>query len=397
MLRVGLTGGIGSGKSTVAGVLRDLGAVVTDADQAARDVVAPGGSALAAIVAEFGRQILQAGGPLDRAALAAVVFPDPARLSALEAITDPAIAAHVAAQRAVVPADAVDVYDMPLLVQPRTWVHEPLTVVVGASEAVRLARLVAQRGLSAEDARARIAAQATDEQRRAAADVWVDNEGTREQTAATVRRLWAERLAPYDENLRRGIRSRRPVAARIADPDPTWAAQGARVVARVAAALAGRGVRVDHVGSTSVPGLAAKDVVDVQVGVRRLSDAQTPGFESALVRAGYLRVHGHDVDHQRPGWFPPLAKQFFGGCDPARVVNVHVRAAGSPQYEAALLLRDWLRARPDERAGYAAHKRGLAARTTTTTAYAAAKDPWFDEAFPRARAWADASGWSAGS
>lgn len=396
MLRVGLTGGIGSGKSTVAGVLRELGAVVTDADQAARDVVVPGGSALAAIVAEFGPQILQADGTLDRAALAAVVFTDPERLGALEAITDPAIAAHVAAQRAAVSADAVDVYDMPLLVERGTWVHEHLTVVVGASEAVRLDRLVSQRALSAEDARARIAAQATDEQRRAAADVWIDNDGRREQTAVSVRQLWADRLVPYDENLRRGVRSRRPVAARIVEPDPAWAPQGTRVVARIAAALAGRGARVDHVGSTSVPGLAAKDVVDVQVGVRRLADVQRPDFSEALARSGYLRVFGHDVDHQRPGRFPPLAKAFFGGCDPARVVNVHVRDVRSPQYEAALLLRDWLRARPAERDEYAAHKRDLAARTSTTKAYAAAKDPWFDEVYPRARAWAAASGWSAG-
>lgn len=396
MLRVGLTGGIGSGKSTVAALLRELGALVTDADQVAREVVAPGRPALAAIVAEFGPGVLQPDGALDRAALAALVFPDPARLAALEAITDPAIAAHVAAVRAAAPAHAVDVYDMPLLVERGTWVHEHLTLVVGASAAVRVDRLVSQRGMPPEDARARIAAQASDEQRRAAADLWVDNEGPRAQAADHVRRLWHERLVPYDANLRHGRRSVRPARARVVDADPTWGAQGLRIVARIAAALTGRGVHVEHVGSTSVPGLAAKDVVDVQVGVRRMADAEAPGFAAALHRAGYLRVLGHDVDHVREGRFDPLPKQFYGGCDPARVVNVHVREAGSRQHAAALLLRDWLRAQPQERDAYAAHKRALADRTTTTKAYAAAKDPWFHEAFPRALAWARGSGWSPG-
>lgn len=395
MLRVGLTGGIGSGKSTVTSLLRELGAVVTDADQAAREVVAAGRPALAAIAAQFGPGVIRADGTLDRAALAAVVFPDPARLAALEAITDPAIADHVRVLRAAVPRDRVDVYDMPLLVERGTWVHEHLTLVVGASERVRLDRLVTQRGMPLDDARARIAAQAGDDQRRAAADLWVDNEGSREDTAEQVRRLWRDRLVPFDENLRRGIRSARTVGARIVAADPSWAAQGARVVARIAAALAGRGVHVEHVGSTSVPGLAAKDVVDIQVGVLRMTDAQAPGFAEALAHAGYLRVFGHDVDHVDADHFRPLPKHFYGGCDPSRVVNVHVRETGSLQYRAALLLRDWLRAQPDERDGYAAHKRALADRTATTAHYAAAKDPWFREAFPRALDWARSSGWSA--
>ena len=117
MLRVGLTGGIGSGKSTVAALLRELGAAVTDADAVAREVVQSGQPALGAIAAEFGRGVIRPDGSLDRAALAAIVFPDPQRLQALEAITGPAIAARVASLRGAVPPALVDVYDMPWLVE----------------------------------------------------------------------------------------------------------------------------------------------------------------------------------------------------------------------------------------------------------------------------------------
>ncbi len=210
MLRVGLTGGIGSGKSTVASHLASLGARVIDADRVAREVVEPGTPALAAIAAEFGAQVLTADGALDRAGLAAIVFPDPERLRALEAITGPAIAARVATLRSA-PTDAlVEVYDMPLLVEKSLWVHEHLTVVVGAGEETRVERLATQRGLAEADARARIAAQATDSQRHAAADVWIDNEGSRDVTVAAVEELWHTRLMPYAVNLRDGIRAKRP-------------------------------------------------------------------------------------------------------------------------------------------------------------------------------------------
>lgn len=182
MLRVGLTGGIGSGKSTVAALLREWGADVTDADRVAREIVEPGMPPLAAIQDRFGPGVIQADGTLDRAGLAAVVFPDREALRALEAITGPAIADRVAQLRGSVPVDRIDVYDMPLLVEKGLWVHEHVTIVVGADAEVRVARLVGQRGLSESDARARIAAQASDTQRHAAADVWIDNGGSREDT-----------------------------------------------------------------------------------------------------------------------------------------------------------------------------------------------------------------------
>jgi dephospho-CoA kinase len=137
---VGLTGGIGSGKSTVARRFAELGAVVIDADQVAREVVEPGEPTLARIRDRFGAQVISADGSLDRAGLAALAFPDPEALAALNAITGPAILERVAELRAKVPNDRVSVFDMPLLVERRLWVHEHLTIVVDVDVETRVKR-----------------------------------------------------------------------------------------------------------------------------------------------------------------------------------------------------------------------------------------------------------------
>lgn len=397
MLRVGLTGGIGSGKSTIAAELAALGARVVDADRVAREVVEPGTPTLAAIADEFGAGMLTPAGALDRAALAAVVFTDPERLRALEAITGPAIAARVAQLRAEPSEALIDVYDMPLLVEKGLWVHEHLTIIVGASEETRLTRLVSQRGLAEHDARARIAAQATDAQRGTAADVWLDNEGAREDTARAVRTLWHDRLLPYAVNLRDGVRTKRSERTLLSAPDPGWAGAGARVVARLAAALPGRGVDVQHIGSTSVPGLLAKPVIDVQLGVRALTDIDDPTCSAALARAGYLVQPDRGQDHPHPSGAPPEGwqKRFFGGCDPGQVVNLHVREIGSPGYEFALAFRDWLRAEPHAREEYAALKQQLARAHPLARDYAAAKEHWFDTAYMQVQDWIERTGWRA--
>lgn len=196
MLRIGLTGGIGAGKSTVARELERLGAVVIDADALAREVVAPGTAGLRAVAAEFGDGVLTPDGTLDRAALSRVVFADPHARARLEAITHPLIAVETARRLTDLPEDAVVVHDVPLIVEKSLAGDYDLVVVVGADEEVRLDRLVRDRGMSRQDALARIRAQATDEERRAVADVWLDNSGTPEELLAQVRELWRERLAP---------------------------------------------------------------------------------------------------------------------------------------------------------------------------------------------------------
>ena len=195
MLRIGLTGGIGSGKSTVSALLAARGAVIIDADRIAREVVEPGTPGLARIVEAFGDGVLAADGSLDRAALAAVVFADPDARRQLDGIVHPLVRARATELAAAAPPDSVVVNDVPLLVETGQASSYDLVLVVEADPATRVSRLV-QRGLTAEDARARIAAQASDGLRRAVADVVLDNGGTPEQLAAQVDRFWAEHVAP---------------------------------------------------------------------------------------------------------------------------------------------------------------------------------------------------------
>jgi dephospho-CoA kinase len=195
VLRIGLTGGIGSGKSTVSALLAARGAVVVDADRIAREVVEPGSPGLAAVVDAFGPEVLTADGALDRPALAAVVFADPEARARLDGIVHPLVRHRTAELVAAASADAVVVNDVPLLVETGQAPSYDLVLVVEADPETRVGRLV-QRGLTVDDARARMAAQATDQQRRAVADVVLDNSGTPDQLAAQVDRFWTERVQP---------------------------------------------------------------------------------------------------------------------------------------------------------------------------------------------------------
>lgn len=189
-MRVALTGGIGSGKSAVAGLLADRGAVVIDADAIAREVVAPGQPALREIVQRFGTQMLHPDGTLDRGRLAGVVFSDPGDLADLNAITHPRIAARSAELLDAAPRDSVVVYDMPLLVEQGAVDGWDAIIVVDAPEDIRLERLVA-RGMDRADALRRMAAQATRAERLAAADHVVDNGGDVASLSRQVDSLWA--------------------------------------------------------------------------------------------------------------------------------------------------------------------------------------------------------------
>jgi dephospho-CoA kinase len=196
MLWIGLTGGIGAGKSTVAERLRELGALVVDADRVAREVVEPGTPGLAAVTEAFGAAVIAIDGRLDRPALGRIVFADPDQLARLNAIVHPLVAARTQELVAAAPAGAVVVHDVPLLVENDLAAGYRLVIVVDAPEAVRVERLVRTRGMAPDDARARIRAQATDEQRRAVADVLIDNSGPVEATRGQVDDAWRTRIEP---------------------------------------------------------------------------------------------------------------------------------------------------------------------------------------------------------
>jgi dephospho-CoA kinase len=194
---VGLTGGVGAGKSAVSALLAGHGAVVIDADAIAREVVEPGTAGFDAVVARFGSAVVSSDGGLDRAAIAAIVFEDKAARIDLNAIVHPLVGRRSAELMATVPADAVVVYDVPLLVEGGLAAGFDCVVVVEADEATRLARL-AERGLPEEQARARMAAQVGDEERRAVAHEVINNDGTREALAGEVRELWQRLRARRD-------------------------------------------------------------------------------------------------------------------------------------------------------------------------------------------------------
>jgi len=193
-VRIAITGGIGSGKSAVSARLAAHGAIVVDADAIAREVVEPGTPGLAEVVAEFGTAVLRADGSLDRPAMAALVFSDPQRRRALEAIVHPLVAARSTELLAAAPADAVVVYDVPLLAESMRTTRAAghgfdSVVVVTAPRDLRVRRLVG-RGLTAADAEARIDAQASDEERLAIADHVVDNSGTLDDLDEAVDAVW---------------------------------------------------------------------------------------------------------------------------------------------------------------------------------------------------------------
>lgn len=190
MLRVGLTGGIGAGKSTVASLLAERGATVIDADAIARDLVVPGSAALAALVTEFGPRILRQDGSLDRGELASLAFSDARAIERLNAIMHPAIREESARRIAAATTDVV-VHDMPLLVETGQVDLVDMVVVVDCPVELQVERAVGQRGLAREDVERRIAVQATRDARLAAADMVIDNSGAPEATRAQVDELWA--------------------------------------------------------------------------------------------------------------------------------------------------------------------------------------------------------------
>ncbi|GJF22161.1 MULTISPECIES: dephospho-CoA kinase [Streptomyces] len=192
MLTVGLTGGIGAGKSEVSRLLVECGAVLIDADRIAREVVAPGTPGLAAVVEAFGEDVLAGDGSLDRPKLGSIVFADPEKLAALNAIVHPLVGARSRELEQSAAEDAVVVHDVPLLTENGLASLYDVVVVVDADPATQLDRLVRLRGMSEQDARARMAAQATREQRREIADVVIDNDVPLEELRHRVREVWAE-------------------------------------------------------------------------------------------------------------------------------------------------------------------------------------------------------------
>jgi dephospho-CoA kinase len=383
MLRIGLTGGIGAGKSTVSRVFADCGAVIVDGDVISREVVQPGSEGLAALVDHFGAEILLPDGALDRPALAARAFIDERQRAKLNAIVHPLVARRRAEIVAAVEQDEVVVEDIPLLVESQMAPLFPLVVVVHADESVRLRRLVEHRGMDEADARTRIAAQATEEQRQKVADVWLDNSGSEGELVAKARELWNRRILPFARNL--GHRLPAPDPIGLVPADPRWPDQAARIRARLATHCGHRALRVDHIGSTAIAGMDARDIIDLQVTVASAQDGDD--LADDLLRAGYPGVDSITADPRHDGSTGLLRKRFHASADPSRPAHVHVRIDGDPNQRFALLFVDWLEANEGVRADYLAVKRQSGTDRDVL-------GRWLDVAYPQAWAWARETDWT---
>ncbi|KAA0120820.1 dephospho-CoA kinase [Mycolicibacterium sp. P9-22] len=388
MLRIGLTGGIGAGKSTVSSTFSELGGIVVDGDVIAREVVEPGTEGLAKLVDAFGRDILHVDGALNRPALAAVAFSDEEKRQTLNGIVHPLVAhrrSELIERAAMDQESPVIIEDIPLLVESQMAPMFPLVIVVNADAELRVKRLIEYRGFTEQDARARIAAQATEEQRRAVADVWLDNSGSAGALVEQARGLWHDRIMPFAHNLRLGQPVR--VEPTVVPSDPSWPDQARRIVARLQTTCGHRAVRVDHIGSTAVPGLDAKDVIDVQVTVASLEVADE--LADVLLAAGYPRVFDITADNPHSADTAVWRKRFHASADPGRPTHVHIRVDGWPNQRFALLCVDWLTANPGVQQDYLAAKHAA----LRTPDYAEAKEPWFLDAYRRAWEWAETTGW----
>ena len=392
MLSLGLTGGIAAGKSLLSHRFVELGAVLIDADRLAREVVAPGTAGLAAVAAHFGAQILLADGSLNRPHLGALVFADKNQLAALNGIVHPLVRAAADTLQHDAGAGAVVVQDIPLLVETGQGANFHLVVVVEAPVETRISRMMINRGMTRTDAQARIAAQASDTAREAAADILLKNSGEPAEVLAELEALWHERLLPFAANLAAGVPATVHGPAVIVGARTDWAVQAERIMARLARAAGDIAIGIDHIGSTAVPGLAAKDVLDLQIRVKDLRDAdalaQVLGAAGFPARPGSWWDTGHDFGGGKLGqrW----EKRFHNSADPGRPVNVHVRVEGSPGALLAIAFRDWLRAEAPLRGRYQSFKQELAATHSgekSSSAYAQAKEPWFALAVPELVLW----------
>lgn len=313
MLRIGLTGGIGAGKSTVAATFTECGGIVVDGDVIAREVVQPGTEGLTALVEAFGPGILLSDGALDRPALAAIAFSDEAKRATLNGIVHPLVGRRRAELIAAAGDDAIIVEDIPLLVESQMAPMFPLVIVVHADIETRVTRLREHRGMPEADARARIAAQATEPQRRDVADVWLDNAGSPDDLAAQALELWHQRILPFADNI--AARRTVPFPTRPVQADPTWPDQARRIMARLRTSCGHRALRVEHIGPTAVAGPEAPDVpdvIDVQVTVESLEVADE--LTEPLLAAGYPRVDDPSLREKR----------FHASADPGRPTLVHL-------------------------------------------------------------------------
>ena len=223
------------------------------------------------------------------------------------------------------------------------------------------------------------------------ADIVVTGWQSSDELMVKIDELWRDRVLPFEDNLRSGRRAPRRRVPVLAGPDGWWADDAARLISRLGAAVGDLAMRIDHIGSTSVPGLRAKDLVDIQVTVRNLDDARSGAV--AARKAGLVHVEGSWFGEDRSGL--EHLEEVAVDADPGRSTNVNFRPVTAPVWRDALLFRDWLRAHADERASYEAMKEQLISKADVhVDCYSEDKMPWIRSGLNRAESWASSTGWT---
>ena len=301
--------------------LARLGAEVIDADKIAREVVAPGTPGLDMLAAEFGEEIIGSDGALDRAALAERAFVSQERTAALNSITHPLIGERTVERFAQAPQDAIVVHDVPLLIEGGMEPGYNLVMVVDTPEDIRLRRLVELRGLAESDARSRISAQASDEQRHASADVLFDNSGSEETLLGQVRDVWDRRLVVMANNLEH----HHPVfpGETVVDFRPEWADEARREIARLQHRIGDLNKQITHVGATTGDGPAV-DLIEIDIEPVGADEAET--IRARLVEAGYIADDG--------------GESVLRWVDPARPLALRIRTSDSDSRQVAAACAD---------------------------------------------------------
>lgn len=222
------------------------------------------------------------------------------------------------------------------------------------------------------------------------ADAWIEADGT-DRWEGAIDDLCRDRLVPFDANLRSGRRAPRRRHPEIVEPDAEWPVTAQRLIGRLQWAIGEQAIRIDHIGSTAVPGLPAKDLIDIQVAVADLAGA---GCVAVAARsAGFVHVNGSWFGEDRTG--AAHREEVCVDADPGRPVNVNIRPVSAPVWRDTLLLRDWLRQSPSARAEYGALKRELALGSASDVDdYGEKKMPWIRAALPVAEEWARGTGWT---
>ena len=290
--------------------------------------------------------------------------------------------------------DAVVVNDIPLLTTLAAAATFHLVVGVRADPELRVQRLIG-RGLTESDARARMAAQLTDEQRAPLCDVMLVNHGDRDELRRRGHRACGRTGCCRSRRTPASGRRADGRSPRLVDPQPRWTVDARRLAARISHAAGG--ARVDHIGSTAIPAMPAKDVIDLQLTVASLDEADE--LAPALAAAGFPRAIGLDDDTPHPPGDDPArwVKRLHTNADPGQSVNLHVRVRDWPNWRWALLFRDWLTADPVIAGEYLTVKRSAVERAGgSRDGYALLKEPWIAKVYPRGMDWAASTGWTPG-